>query len=134
MCIMAASIPILRALSKGGLRGPVHLGYETGYPTAMAETGMQTNRSIQSRAAGLPLPERPTQPAPPPQLPPTRPRRAARQNPDTLNSLDETLTAGSAEAVGNKSDDDFSDEENIKMTNYRNRAQSPVDFTRGREV
>ncbi len=95
----------------------------------MTESGLQTSRSIQSRVAAAPLPAQE-----PPQLPPTRPQRVARKNRDTLNSLDETLTAGSTEGVGDKSDDDFSDEENIEMTNYRNRPQSPIDFTRGSGV
>jgi hypothetical protein len=50
------------------------------------------------------------------------------------DSLDETLTAGSTTQARPKSDDDSSDEDSIEMTSYRNRPQSPVDFTRTNAV
>ncbi len=139
VCIMAASIPILRALSKGGFPGPVRLGAETGYPTAMTESGLYTNvnRSIQPRSVSLSLATQPPSPRPPRAA--RRDRRdrrgtAASNGTSALNSLDATLTAGSStsstDAVRHKSDDESSDEGNFEMTNYRNRPQSPVDFTR----
>ncbi len=130
VCIMAASIPILRALSKGGFRRPAVLGYGTGYPTSMTtvvETGLRSHGSIPARpvAAALPVP-RP--PVPPP--PPRRPGGQRRKRPD---SLDEILTAVGTETSGHKSEDELSDGDgdgaSIEMTNYRNQPQSPVDFT-----
>jgi hypothetical protein len=121
LCILAASIPILRALARGGFRGPAVLGYETGYPTTMTESGLRSGIVVQSQAASLTLPIQ----APRPLNEATLGRR---QN--TPDSLDKTLTAGSAQALGQKADDDSSDEESIEMTNYRVRPQSPVDFTR----
>ncbi|KAK3897914.1 hypothetical protein C8A05DRAFT_19410 [Staphylotrichum tortipilum] len=117
-CIMAASIPILRALSKGSFRRPAVLGYGTGYPTSMTtmvETGLGSQGSSQASL-------------PPLQPPPRRPGGQRRKRP---NSLEDMLTAVGTETSGHKSDDDLSDGDRgiIEMTNYRNRPQSPMDFT-----
>ena len=128
---MAASIPILRALSKGGFRRPVVLGYGTGYPTSMTtvvETGLRSHRSSHPRppaaAAALPVPR--------PPVPPPPSRQPGQQRRNRPESLDEMLTAVGTEAGGYKSDDELSDADgaSIEMTNYGNRPQSPVDFTR----
>lgn len=128
---MAASIPILRALSKGGFRRPVVLGYGTGYPTSMTtvvETGLRSHGSSQARpppaaAAALPVPR--------PPVPPPPSRQPGQQRRNRPESLDEMLTAVATETSGHKSDDELSDGDraSIEMTNYRNRPQSPVDFT-----
>ncbi|KAK3290822.1 uncharacterized protein B0H64DRAFT_420639 [Chaetomium fimeti] len=56
VCIVAASIPILRALSRGGFRGPVHFGYQTGYGTAMVESERQGVTSLRSQTTFVSLP------------------------------------------------------------------------------
>ena len=121
LCIIGASIPILRALARGGFRGPVVLGYETGYPTAMAESALRSRVVVQSQTASLSLPIQ--APGPLNEAAPG----GRRQN--TPDSLDNTLTAGS-QGLGQKADEEESDEESIEMTDYRARPQSPVDFTR----
>ncbi|KAK4153779.1 hypothetical protein C8A00DRAFT_33465 [Chaetomidium leptoderma] len=99
VCIMAASIPILRALARGGTRGRVPRGSETGYPTNMTESGVRT-------AASLSLPI---------QVPPAGARQPeGRRNTNTPDSWGETLTTGSTETLGRKGDDDSSDEDTLE--------------------
>ncbi|KAK4184214.1 hypothetical protein QBC35DRAFT_392186 [Podospora australis] len=133
ICIMAASIPILRALARGRSRGPVPQGYET-YDYETGQTAM-TEFSLGSNAFRRALAE----PVPPPATH-THKEYASRQS---LEVLDETLTNSSPEPSivcknkGQPMDDD--DNASFEMTDYRNdsrpqspessgRPMSPVDF------
>ncbi|KAK3319517.1 hypothetical protein B0T19DRAFT_268688 [Cercophora scortea] len=123
ICIMAASIPILRALVRGGFGlQAAPMGYETGDPTMMAESGL--GRSVDNPV------QRFSQAAP--SLPPIIQRH---QLPSSSEELDKTLTEGAPELTGNKNLgldglDDWSDEDSIEMTNYHARPHTPTDFTR----
>ncbi|KAK3345825.1 hypothetical protein B0T25DRAFT_264654 [Lasiosphaeria hispida] len=126
ICIMAASIPILRALVRGGMRGAVPMGYETyetGYLTTMVESGMASRNVV----------DRPGIFSQQPVLTPPKmiPREAGSSE---GMSLDRTLTGTSPEPVVKsvRERDDWSDDEDsIEMTNYQNgRPQTPKDFTR----
>ncbi|KAK5651450.1 hypothetical protein OQA88_12457 [Cercophora sp. LCS_1] len=130
ICIMAASIPILRALVRGGLRGPVPRGYrtdETGYETAMTES-----RTAMS-AAGAPriIPRRPVG-APPAQ------RKEGSSGSVAAVSLDRTLTSDSPEPTKGKGAGDrgeWSDDDSIELANYDHaRPQMPRDFLRPNPV
>jgi hypothetical protein len=124
VCIVAASIPILRALSREGFRGgPAHYGYETGYPTTMTESGLR-NGGMHSQTASLSLPIQ----APPP------PSAQDDTHGNTHASLTPTPSAGSREVLVHQGGDDLSDEDSMEMTNYRARPLSPVDFTRSNAV
>jgi len=90
----------------------------------MTETGLHSSSRGETRTAPISLP---TQAVPSGQ---PGERRSMRDG----DSLDETLTAGSTTQARPKSDDDSSDEDSIEMTSYRNRPQSPVDFTRTNAV
>jgi hypothetical protein len=91
----------------------------------MAESGLRNGVVVQSQTASLSLPI---------QAPGPLNEAALGRRQDTPDSLDKTLTAGRAQALGQKADDQESDEESIEMTNYRVRPQSPVDFTRSNAV
>jgi hypothetical protein len=91
----------------------------------MAESGLRSGVVVQSQTASLSLPIQAAGPLDEAAL-------GRRQN--TPDSLGKTLTAGSAQALGQKAYDEESDQESIEMTNYRVRPQSPVDFTRSNAV
>ncbi|KXX73951.1 hypothetical protein MMYC01_208728 [Madurella mycetomatis] len=110
ICVMAASIPILRFLARGKFRVPVPGGYETGQTMTMTESGFGMSASMRTQT--LPI-----------QSPPT----ARRDNRDMPG---QTLGHGSSAVIVPKSDDDSSDEDSIELANYQGRPQSPIDFTR----
>ncbi|KAK4459467.1 hypothetical protein QBC42DRAFT_231687 [Cladorrhinum samala] len=125
ICIIAASIPILRALARGGSRGPVPRGYDTYLTNAMTETGASGADALRTRVVSL--------------APPIQPPSAAfdaRKIPsrNNLEALDKTLTSDSPEpVVGFKQvKDDLDDANSFEMTDYHHtRPQSPADFVRG---
>ncbi|KAK3988741.1 hypothetical protein QBC44DRAFT_370787 [Cladorrhinum sp. PSN332] len=125
ICIMAASIPILRALAKGSFRGPVPRGYETYLTNDMAETGTGISATGGSRGqvVSLALPIQ----SPPPIL---HVREMSSRN--NLDTLDETLTSDSPEPIiGCKKREELEDDDSFEMTNYQHaRPQTPVDFVR----
>ncbi|KAH6649242.1 hypothetical protein F5144DRAFT_634218 [Chaetomium tenue] len=124
MCIVAASIPILRALSRGGFRGPVHFGYQAGYGTSMVQSDGHSAASMQSQAASVLLPIQ--GPRSGEVEPGTQQRPLSLETPA---SLEDVLIAQSTKTLKQKGDDDPGDEDSFEMTNYRGRPQSPVDFT-----
>lgn len=116
---MAASIPILRALTRNGIGVPAIQGYPTEYPTTMAESSVPSNdNSMWSRMA---VTSRQSTMDP-----------RSRNEANSSEMFDETLTAGTWGATGRKVDDDVKD--SIELTNYSVRPQSPVDFTRTNAV
>ncbi|KAK0663487.1 hypothetical protein QBC41DRAFT_359374 [Cercophora samala] len=131
ICIMAASIPILRALARGTCHGQVPHGYET-YEygsTGMSEPWFGQSRFSRTAVMSLALPI---------QSPPALCCQKASHNKD-IGSLDEALTSGSPErSLTDKEDDDAN---SFEMTNYgqgrpqspqsvhsTSRPQSPLDF------
>ncbi|KAK4195693.1 hypothetical protein QBC40DRAFT_185167 [Triangularia verruculosa] len=136
ICIMAASIPILRALARGNCRGPVPRGYETYEYGSAGMTESRFGHSTFSRTAVISL-------ALPIQSPPASyPRNTEK------NNVDEALTSGSPEpslrckathlqAGGNKDGDNDSFEmtdyghsrpQSTQSVNAMARPQSPLDF------
>lgn len=125
ICIIAASIPILRALARGSSRGPVPRGYDTYLTNAMTETGLSGAEGARTRVVSLALPI---------QSPPAAFHARKLSSRNNLEALDETLTSESPEPmVGCKQmKDDLDDADSFEMTNYHHtRPQSPVDFVRG---
>ncbi|KAK0714113.1 hypothetical protein B0T26DRAFT_651094 [Lasiosphaeria miniovina] len=122
ICIMAASIPILRALVRGHFVAPHPRGYETGDSTAMAESGVgasfNSRTQIFSRSWS----------------PPPRQTNEQRLSASNLKSLDRTLTTGSPDPAGRKSlgdgQDDSSDKDSIELGYYQAQPLSPTDFVR----
>ncbi|KAK1753661.1 hypothetical protein QBC47DRAFT_424162 [Echria macrotheca] len=138
ICIMAASIPILRALVRDGMRGAAPLGYRT-YRTgsaAMAEsrTAESTgNRSvIFARQLAFPLPPQASQ----------KPQKPSLGVPSPSgSSLDRTLAGDSPEPIiksatrsGREDGEVWSDQDSFEMTNYDGRPQTPKDFLRSNPV
>ncbi|KAK1832925.1 hypothetical protein QBC39DRAFT_380988, partial [Podospora conica] len=110
ICIMAASIPILRALVRGGLRCAVPFGYptdETGASTTMAESAQR--RSFVDHASIFP--RRPS------------PQETARKTVRTEDDFDRTLTSTSPDLSIKTGNDleDWSDQDSIEMGNYHHR-------------
>ncbi|KAK3367823.1 hypothetical protein B0H63DRAFT_529530 [Podospora didyma] len=127
ICIMAASIPILRALIRGHFVADFPMGYETGSAT-MAESGAA--RTVDSRTQ---IWSRPW--SPPPRH--GRPMSQQRLSRTSIDMLDQTLVSDSPEpipkkgAMGDGQDVDSSDEDSIEMINYQQaRPQTPADFVR----
>jgi hypothetical protein len=121
VCIMAASIPILRALARGSFRRGAPQGYYgTGYPT----TTMADNATGRTVSVVLPVPQ-------PTRTQQTRQGLGGRTG-SSADVLGDELTAGNAAAVGPPpgANEDVSDDERIEMSRYQMRPQSPVDFTR----
>ena len=128
ICIMAASMPILRALFRGSLRQAVPMGYETGaYASQMAEPSMASRRSIvtgqtrtlschESVAARVPD-QRNTEPSG---------VGAGAGGPDRVPTLQRSAEI---ELPGASYHDDWSDGDSMEMTDYQHR-QDPVDFVR----
>jgi hypothetical protein len=122
ICIMAASIPILRALVREGFQAAVPLGYrtdETGYTRPMTESGAGYSIADRPGMFGRQL----AAPIPPPGM--------RRQSGNTA-SLDRTLVGDSPEP-GNKpprqEGEEWSDDESIEMSNYQHRRpETPKDF------
>ncbi|KAK0724078.1 hypothetical protein B0H67DRAFT_567205 [Lasiosphaeris hirsuta] len=144
ICIMAASIPILRALVRGGMRGAVPMGgdYYGTYPTTattMVESGgiMGIGRNVVVDRSGF-FSTPPSAPSP------TRKKMIARDagSGESVVSLDRTLTGASPEpavkggARGDRDPDWSSDEDDsIEMTNYQNpRPHTPKDFLGGNVI
>ncbi|KAK4164735.1 hypothetical protein QBC43DRAFT_378548 [Cladorrhinum sp. PSN259] len=126
ICIMAASIPILRALAKGSFRGQVPRGYETYLTNDMTETGHDGSTNgggSRTQVLSLALPIQ----SPPPVF--NVRRTFPRGN---LEALDDTLTSDSPEPMaGCKRKEELDDDDSFEMTNYLHaRAESPVDFVR----
>lgn len=123
ICIMAASIPILRALVRDGMRGAVPMGYETyetGYTGNMTESRTGADRStIFARQLAFPVGPEPAQ------------KRQASASPDGGSYLDQTLTSASPEpAVKPPVAVERDERDSIEMTDYDARPQSPKDFLR----
>ncbi|KAK0736589.1 hypothetical protein B0T21DRAFT_182195 [Apiosordaria backusii] len=140
ICIMAASIPILRALARGNCRAPVPQGYETyEYGSAsMTESGFGQSRFSRTAVMSLTLPIQPP--------PASYAQKASRKK--EIDSLDDTLTSGSPEPsltckrkLGQANQDSDDDNDSFEMTNYGRsrpqssqshhavgRPQSPLDF------
>lgn len=109
---MAASIPILRALVRGGLRCAIPFGYpteETGAATTMAESAQR--RSFVDHTSIFPR-------RPSPQETATKPVR-------TEDDLDRTLTGLSPDPLAKtaRNSEDWSDQDSIEMGNYHHRRQ-----------
>jgi len=107
---MAASIPILRALVRGGLRCAIPFGYptnETGASTTMAESARR--RSFVNHTSIFP--QRPS------------PRETANKTVRTEDDLDRTLTSLSPDPLTKTTSDseDWSDQDSIEMGNYHQR-------------
>lgn len=125
---MAASIPILRALVRGGFRAPVPRGYqtyETGYGTGMTESRAAPSvvgpeRIIPRRPVGAPTAQR---------------KESLKESAASL-SLDRTLTSNSPDPTkGKHSGEDWSDGDSIELANYEHgRPQTPKDFLRANPV
>ncbi|KAM7198933.1 hypothetical protein V8F20_006000 [Naviculisporaceae sp. PSN 640] len=127
ICIMAASIPILRALFRNNVApGPPVRPPETGETTFMTESTQATQATVHDFRARIF--SQLAVPAPPP----TNQRQVDPRN----TNLDETLTSGSPVPAVRKNrgldGDDWSDQDSFEMTNYyhRPRPESPTDFTR----
>jgi hypothetical protein len=115
VCIMAASIPILRALARGNPNVP--RGYQTGYPTGMTEPGQTMSLSLPIHVPPPPRPERELE-------------GRHRNKPHSASSDGTSTLIMVTETPGHGKDEDLTDEDSIEMKNYRSRPQSPVDFTR----
>ncbi|KAK4174463.1 hypothetical protein QBC36DRAFT_218389 [Triangularia setosa] len=124
ICIMAASIPILRALARGNCRGPVPHGYEAYEYGSAGMTESRFRQSTFSRTAVMSL-------ALPIHSPPALYSRQTSRKKETDN-LDETLTSGSPEPsltckqkpiqINENEEDDTS---SFEMTSYgQSRPQS----------
>ncbi|KAK3361819.1 hypothetical protein B0T24DRAFT_96424 [Lasiosphaeria ovina] len=120
ICIMAASIPILRALVRGHFVAPHPRGYETGDSTAMAESGVGASFNSRTQVFSRSW------------SPPPRQKNEQRPSSSNLKPLDRTL--GSPEPVGRKSlgdgQDDSSDKDSIELSYYQAQPLSPTDFVR----
>ena len=108
ICIMAASIPILRALARGSFRQAVPGGYESGYPTTMVESSVAPSLSTQ--------------------LPPPSQQAQGRSN--SRGFLHWFGTSRSSETGAKRVVDDSSDEDSIEIAGYQTRAQTTVNLTR----
>jgi hypothetical protein len=121
ICIMAASIPILRALVREGFQAAVPLGYrtdETGYTRPMTESGTRSSIVDRSGMFGRQL-------AAPIQTP------GMRIQGDDAKSLDRTLVSDSPEPGKplKKDSGEWSDDDDIEMSNYQHRRpQTPKDY------
>jgi hypothetical protein len=116
VCIMAASIPILRALVRGNRNVP--RGYQTGYPTTMTESG-------QIMSLSLPIH------VPPPPRPEQELGDRDRFKPNSAGSdRASTLTMEVDGVPEHRKYKDPADEDSIEMQSYRSQPPSPVDFTR----
>ncbi|KAK0610890.1 hypothetical protein B0T14DRAFT_570819 [Immersiella caudata] len=120
ICIMAASIPILRALVREGFQAAVPLGYrtdETGYTRPMSESGARRSivdgPGIFGRQLAAPI---------------ESPRMRKRED---ATSLDRTLVSESPEPGKplKKDGEEWSDDDSIEMSNYQHRRpQTPKDY------
>jgi hypothetical protein len=120
ICIMAASIPILRALVREGFKAAVPLGYrtdETGYTRPMTESGAGNSIIDRSGMFGRQL----AAPIQPPGM---------RKQGESATSLDRTLVSDSPEpGKPFKEGGEWSDDDSIEMSNYQHRhPQTPKDF------
>lgn len=126
ICIMAASIPILRALVREGFQVAVPLGYRTdeiGYTGTMTESRVGNSVIDRSgmfgRQLAAPIPAPATQ-------------RRGFNGSDSGTFLDRTLVNDSPEPdlkPPKRSDEEWSDDDSIEMSNYQHRrAQTPRDF------
>lgn len=108
---MAASIPILRALVRGGLRCAIPFGYpteETGASTTMAESSQR--RSFVDHTSIFP--QRPS------------PQETASKTVRTEDDLDRTLTGLSPDPLAKtarRDSEEWSDQDSIEMGNYHHR-------------
>nr|CDP29732.1 Putative protein of unknown function [Podospora anserina S mat+] len=119
ICIMAASIPILRALARGTCRGQVPHGYETYEYRSAGMSEPRLARSTFSRTAVMSL-------ALPIQSPPALYSQKAPHVKEADN-LDDTLTSGSpVQSLTRKHKSEEDDADSFEMTNYgQSRSQSP---------
>ncbi|KAK4443002.1 hypothetical protein QBC34DRAFT_311816 [Podospora aff. communis PSN243] len=121
ICIMAASIPILRALVREGFHAAVPLGYrtdETGYTRSMSESGARNSVVDRSGMFGRQL----AVPIQPPGM---------RKQDEIATSLDRTLVSDSPEPGKplKKEGGEWSDDDSFEMSNYQHRRpQDPKDF------
>ena len=130
ICIMAASIPILRALFRDGARAVIPRGYQTheaSGTTAMTESGQDTSRTAFDRSGIF------ARPRPLPQTIVHGLRPADQNGSTSATSIPhETSATGLSSESGARSFGDHdieSDEESIEMTNYQTRRpQTPTDF------
>ena len=133
ICIMAASIPILRALVRGGMRDAVPFGYETygtGYTGGMTESGagssITTGAGLFGRRPGVSGDRQMTNGQ--------NVRNEDARDQRAIKVLDQTLVSDSPEPLGKpklSGDEDWSDQDSIELANYQHdRPQTPRDFLR----